>query len=1472
MKTLPQSQIKIRKEKEKSFLFFNFSFLIGAFCTLLFSICNTAFAYKNNYSSTGSKVSPTPSPLAGCSPGAAMTDLDVNNVRARMCTGGDMWWDYAKQIGQYEVPKGSGIMPIYAGALWIGGMNSGNLYLAGQEYRSGGGNDWWPGPLDTTGGANITSATCQQYDQHYKITQKEVSDFVGGIGPATTAISNWPGNGNTSIGQAKYLAPFFDKNGDGIYRPSDGDYPGFDMVNGDNACAVNNCIPADHLFGDQCLWWVMNDKGNIHTNTNGTPMGLEVHCQAFAFNTDDEINSMTFVNYRIYNRSTLELDSTYVGQWCDPDLGGATDDHVGCDVSRGLGYVYNETNNDGANGSELGYGVSPPACGIDFFRGPITNPTGVPGDGKDNNHNGVIDEPCEQAIMTHFTYFSNLGAADPHSDPALAKEYYNYLSGSWKDGSPVVYGGLGYAGSAGASTIPSAYVYPWNPANSQNSDPIGWGIGGYILGGVPHPVAAPVANWWDPLPGNPTQDDRRFVESAGPIRLMPGAVNVVTVGVVFARSTGGNLASINLMLAADDKAQKLFDNCFQVLNGPDAPDLTIQELDKKLIVYLTNKPSSNNYNENYREYDPSISLTDNHGAALHCIDTAYHFEGYRIFQLKDGTVSAGDLYNSDGSVNTAKAHQIAQCDVKNGVSTIVNYVFYPSLNASVPMTEVQGSDAGIFHSLVVTKDDFNGTPIVNHKTYYFMATAYGYNNFKTYKQDGLIDTANNKCPFPATYTPAMDGQKKPYKQGRRNILSYSAIPHATTPYIGGTQMNSAYGSGPMITRVEGNGNGGMILDFTPATTSAILASASGKAESLTYLAGKGPVNITVVDPLNVPDGASFTLKYDDLISIRYNTLVGTFQVGETIKDSLSPTDIATAVVTDNNGSIMHIKTITNGLNNRSFVYGDKIIGATSRATSSIVLYGPGGMDNATWSLKNNATSEVIYSDRTIKLINEQLILQYGLAISIVQPTDPGSQKAPNGFLEATVSPASSWLTGVKDADGVSYENWIRSGTSTATPYQDYVNSDNDKVYQGLIGGTWAPHGLCAGSRVPFDITSYYSGPGFNTNYANLSKLSDLASVDVVITSDKSKWTRCDVLEMCEITTLAQGGARKHDKRVAPSVDKYGNPDGTFNTWGPAGVPSTGMGWFPGYAINLETGERLNMAFGENSALTGGIYEQNGRDMKWNPTSTITGPIPYPGKVQTDTIGPVFGGQHYIYIFGHNSKHLSPSDNDNVPCYDGAKFMDSVLSLSGGQPATPDKRGIFRDAMWVSLPLLTAGHNLLESDVTIRLRVGKTYKKGYATITDTAATAQNHNAPMYTFGTSGIATQNFQNSVAVDALDLINVVPNPYYAYSAYENNALDNRIKITNLPEQCTISIYNLGGTLIRRIVKGEAINNQGLAPKGYSSPKEWSDGSVDWDLKNTAGTPIASGVYIIHVEIPGVGERVVKWFGVMRPIDLGSF
>ena len=49
---------------------------------------------------------------------------------------------------------------------------------------------------------------------------------------------------------------------------------------------------------------------------------------------------------------------------------------------------------------------------------------------------------------------------------------------------------------------------------------------------------------------------------------------------------------------------------------------------------------------------------------------------------------------------------------------------------------------------------------------------------------------------------------------------------------------------------------------------------------------------------------------------------------------------------------------------------------------------------------------------------------------------------------------------------------------------------------------------------------------------------------------------------------------------------------------------------------------------------------------------------------------------------------------------------------------------------------------------------------------------------------------------------MNVVPNPYNGVSSYETSQLDNRVKIINLPNTCTISIYSINGSLINQIKK----------------------------------------------------------------------
>ncbi|MCE3295726.1 MAG: hypothetical protein K0R65_1440, partial [Crocinitomicaceae bacterium] len=154
---------------------------------------------------------------------------------------------------------------------------------------------------------------------------------------------------------------------------------------------------------------------------------------------------------------------------------------------------------------------------------------------------------------------------------------------------------------------------------------------------------------------------------------------------------------------------------------------------------------------------------------------------------------------------------------------------------------------------------------------------------------------------------------------------------------------------------------------------------------------------------------------------------------------------------------------------------------------------------------------------------------------------------------------------------------------------------------------------------------------------------------------------------------------------------------------------------------------------------------------------------------------------------------------------------------------------------------------LSTDVKIRVRITKEYN-------DFVASGENQGRPMYSWMMDGVSTETANSRILKEALDLINVVPNPYYAFSEYEKNKVDNRVKIINLPERCTIKIYNLSGKLIKTYRKSNHFTFQ------------------DWQLTNEQSIPVASGVYLIHVDVPGVGERVLKSFIGVRTPDFTGF
>ncbi len=112
---------------------------------------------------------------------------------------------------------------------------------------------------------------------------------------------------------------------------------------------------------------------------------------------------------------------------------------------------------------------------------------------------------------------------------------------------------------------------------------------------------------------------------------------------------------------------------------------------------------------------------------------------------------------------------------------------------------------------------------------------------------------------------------------------------------------------------------------------------------------------------------------------------------------------------------------------------------------------------------------------------------------------------------------------------------------------------------------------------------------------------------------------------------------------------------------------------------------------------------------------------------------------------------------------------------------------------------------------------------------------------FSFSTAGLEKTTFVESEKSD-IDKIQVVPNPYYGYHSGEMNPFDRWVQFTYLPERCTIRIFDLTGTMVRKLEKNDP-----------TTP------FLQWNLENEYELPVASGIYVYHVDIPDMGEKIGK-------------
>ena len=1355
-----------------------------------------------------------------CAPSRTEMDVQINNVQARLQVGGDIWWD--RDDGRYIVPKiavGTGVevSSLFAGGVWLGGFDpGGNLKVAASTYGTGG-FDYYPGPLnDNTG---LTESTiCQQWDEFFTVKGDDIRRAIRGFDAAVEEglefsidsvhvdVRTWPGQGNDNF-EDRYgfrlpdtkagLGSFWDENGDGVYSPELGDFPIIDI----RGCEPATRTQARELVPDDMIFWIYNDAGNTHNESDGDAIRMEVQVQAFAYATNDAINDMTFYRYKLINRAAEDIRETYFAMWVDPDLGCFTDDYSGCDVGRSLAYTYNTDEVDGTTGADCDggvptYGNTIPMVGTDYFRGPIapkvitdqSDPSGmlhiVKGSDQipafssievgdeiyirdPNLADGEEGDFGFELGMSSCMIYNNGGVGAPPAgttDPTTPEQYYNYLDGRWLNGEPLSNFGQGL-----------------NPGATPDQ------ITRFAFADAPN-----VAGGWSMWEERLGQGDRRTVQASGPFLLRPNAINELIVGAVWVpdvRHPGPSLAKLG---AADDIAQSLFDQCFDIIDGPDAPTICPIALDQEIILVLHNDTiESNNAFLQYEETDIFISPDD--GVIVTDEARKYVFEGYRIFQLAGPNVSPQQLNDVEVS------RLVAQVDLRNGITDLYNWVASqnpapptPGADETIwtPELKVSGTDGGIQNTFRITTDQFSADDpsLINHQKYYFTVVAYAYNEFVRFDPD----IPNNTQP-------------RPYLEGRGNVMTYTVTPR---PIIY-ENLNAVYGDGAAITRISGVGVGGNNLDVEEETYDRIL---SGEFDGrIDYKEGAGPISVQIYNPLEVTNGR-FQLQ---------------------IEGEHDPNFCAIE-------------------------------------------------EGARWRLTHLESGREFVSETSIDEINEQLIAEFGFSISLNQTNIVGSNiDDNNGAIASTseyiVEEAIPWYRGLSDGlqEVADIPGFLRNvfdfiKTGSNMPDGSAFAADPNQRFQTLGDGSWYPFPLVSTSpdALPYVSPGWFSGDNQGRVRLSGNMLREMNNVDIIMTPDKSKWSRCIVVETGNQFNSEDGEMLQI--KLDPSRGVDGGSDNSIN--------ATGMSFFPGYAIDVETGKRLNIFFGENStfdqafkdnyelAFDGDTNEglEIGDDMLYNPSDRFfQGRNDFTGFLQdADAYSGLFlGGHHYIYVTRQE--------------YDGcAEFRESY------NEALPLFSLIdwYRSVTWCSMSMCQPGQSLLPfsdvvipSELRVKLRVEKPYnietQFRLENVNASCFPADESKLPLYEFEIGGKEVTPLAQEDYEGALENIRAVPNPYYAHSSYEGSSTDNTIKITNVPARAIVTIFSLDGKFITQFNRDEREVSRSGANPGVTTSQVLPE--IEWNLQNAVGIPVASGVYLIHIAAPDIGEeRTIKWFGINRQFD----
>ena len=439
----------------------------------------------------------------------------INNVFNYYSNNGDGSYNrYSSDNEGFEFPKGGGKHTTFEDGILWGGYHKGRTTptVGGSAYRHG----LQAGRILTPGGPSIppvaddpTRSQNRVYRVRPDVSPATPYDAAMQVQLDTSEVAYTSRYQNVTSRDVyeQYIrdwnewpaaegAPYEDRNGNNRYDP-EVDMPG---------------IPS----AAQTLWYVANDLDMVRVNnvTGSPPIGIEMQRTIWGYATSGELGNTIFLMTRLINKSGAPIDSMFIMQWSDADIGDAGDDFAGCDTTLDLGYMYNGVDRDAT------YGLAVPAVGFVLLQGPH-----VQGTAADTAIVGWHPVPGYKNMrMSSYVIFSGGSPiyADPPSGTGGDIGWYRLMNGYIaRTGEPFVDPVTG---------LPTKFILAGDPVTGQ-----GWVDG--------QPFLSP--------------QDRRMALSTGPFTMANGDTQDIVVAHCAAIGVS-RISSVALLKATGARLQSLY--------------------------------------------------------------------------------------------------------------------------------------------------------------------------------------------------------------------------------------------------------------------------------------------------------------------------------------------------------------------------------------------------------------------------------------------------------------------------------------------------------------------------------------------------------------------------------------------------------------------------------------------------------------------------------------------------------------------------------------------------------------------------------------------------------------------------------------------------------------------------------------------------------------------------------------------------